>query len=845
VGSSATQIGMAASDTVSAAARPTLLCRRGWLRTIGLVGFLTSRLAFGVLFLITAVYCLLVYVPFAYFGFIHNALLGWLPWFVHFHTLLYCALFSGVTVTLIPDLRETTTRRAVGVFIVLNFAGCIYLWRHSALADLTIGLPSYYWSLISFFPLILLAAIDLARPADANVPALPAPAGVDLKTTTLAALLVWLSFAAETTVNAVLHKSALPALTTLLGLGASVCFHLVIFTALALILLALRFMTRKAGSPHRAYLIGACVLAWLLCFLGLRIIILPTISFEGRAADIFASVAALAVVLYTAAVSVRMRVWRSGSDSFSQAKVKAAWATLVLGLLIAAYAVPAWIARTDWDFVLQRIAVVAVWIFVLFIVRRISVPLRGKALTAGVLVVVVCGCSGFARYAQLSLYNPEPQAALTDALDAYAGKDISFKTSYGILSQSVNNNAYRQFYDFLKQNTNLSWDITVGPSDVGLVSDLRPSPARKPNIFLFVIDSLRRDYTSPYNSAVDYTPEIGRFAEDSVVLENAFTRYGGTALSEPAIWVGAMQLHKQYIEPFYPMNNLQKLLDTDGYQSYISFDPILRQILRPSSSVIEVENDKTPWGELDFVSTLEKLENKIAEYQNSNQPIFAYSQPQNVHTLTLARSRMKGGRKEISIYELRRMDAAFGKFLRFLRQRDLYDNSIIILTADHGDAYGEFGRYGHSDFLFPEVIRIPLIVHLPPQMRQQVVWDTQQVAFNTDITPSLYYLLGHRPILNNELFGRPLFTETQEEQSQYLRSTYLLVSSYAPVYAVLGKNGKSLFIADAVNRRNYFYDLVQDPLGTRNHVTIPICNRNDALIRREVTRIDDFYGWKP
>ena len=78
-----------------------------------------------------------------------------------------------------------------------------------------------------------------------------------------------------------------------------------------------------------------------------------------------------------------------------------------------------------------------------------------------------------------------------------------------------------------------------------------------------------------------------------------------------------------------------------------------------------------------------------------------------------------------------------------------------------------------------------------------------------------------------------------------MRSTYLLVSSYAPVYAVLGNNGKSLFIADAVNRRNYFYDLVQDPLGTRNHVTIPICNRNDALIRREVRRIDDFYGWKP
>ncbi len=43
-------------------------------------------------------------------------------------------------------------------------------------------------------------------------------------------------------------------------------------------------------------------------------------------------------------------------------------------------------------------------------------------------------------------------------------------------------------------------------------------------------------------------------------------------------------------------------------------------------------------------------------------------------------------------------------------------------------------------------------------MQPKFVSDQNQPAFTTDITPSLYYLLGHLPILNNELLGRPLFT---------------------------------------------------------------------------------------
>ncbi len=153
------------------------------------------------------------------------------------------------------------------------------------------------------------------------------------------------------------------------------------------------------------------------------------------------------------------------------------------------------------------------------------------------------------------------------------------------------------------------------------------------------------------------------------------------------------------------------------------------------------------------------------------------------------------------------MDGCFGSFLEALRSLGLYEHSIIVLTSDHGDSLGEEGRWGHAYTIFPEVIRVPMIVHLPEELGRRHTWDTSTIAFSTDLTPSFYYLLGHRPIIRHEAFGRPLFTLTVEEQTAYLQRDYLVASSYGAVYGILRDNGSSLYIADAVNYVDYLYDL--------------------------------------
>jgi arylsulfatase A-like enzyme len=191
---------------------------------------------------------------------------------------------------------------------------------------------------------------------------------------------------------------------------------------------------------------------------------------------------------------------------------------------------------------------------------------------------------------------------------------------------------------------------------------------------------------------------------------------------------------------------------------------------------------------------------------------------------------------------LRRMDACFGQFIGFLKNKGIYDSSVVILTADHGDSLGEDGRWGHAYTIFPEILRIPLIVHLPAALRARLKYDEETLAFSTDITPSLYYMLGEKPTINSALFGRPLFTANLGEQSAYERPEYLVASSYAAVYGLLTRKGRQLYIADAVNEREYMYDVASASAMDLNPADRPPYHQK---LRALIDEIDHLYGFRP
>jgi arylsulfatase A-like enzyme len=87
-------------------------------------------------------------------------------------------------------------------------------------------------------------------------------------------------------------------------------------------------------------------------------------------------------------------------------------------------------------------------------------------------------------------------------------------------------------------------------------------------------------------------------------------------------------------------------------------------------------------------------------------------------------------------------DFEFGKFLSFLKEKGLFDNSILIVSADHGEMF-ERGYYGHGGpYLYQPLIHVPLIMHLPGQTQGQRIGANVSLV---DIPPTLLDLVGVKP----------------------------------------------------------------------------------------------------
>lgn len=216
---------------------------------------------------------------------------------------------------------------------------------------------------------------------------------------------------------------------------------------------------------------------------------------------------------------------------------------------------------------------------------------------------------------------------------------------------------------------------------------------------------------------------------------------------------------------------------------------------------------------------------------------FAYQQfikPSHVQSEPVPAGKSYDGFFAPAAAQIERMDACFGEFIHFLKRSRLYDNSVIIVTSDHGDSLGEMLRWSPSYTMFPELSRIPLIVRVPERLRERFVVDARVVSLSTDITPTLYALLGHHAADLGPLYGTSVFVPRDRYPSRRAEPL-LIASSYGGVYAVLHDNGSRMYIADGVNGRHYAYGL-NGPSPVRTGVTAGTRAEDQQFIR---TQLDD------
>jgi len=134
---------------------------------------------------------------------------------------------------------------------------------------------------------------------------------------------------------------------------------------------------------------------------------------------------------------------------------------------------------------------------------------------------------------------------------------------------------------------------------------------------------------------------------------------------------------------------------------------------------------------------------------------------------------------------------------------------------------------------------------LPTEMRERLVYDDDRISTLTDITPTLYYLLGHQPIVQNAVYGRPLFASTKEELDRYVPRDVLLASDVRAVYGILTADGRYLYTTYDSPAQSYLFDLAADPNAEHSILTPPLKQRYDEEIIEHLQSIGDFYGYRP
>ncbi len=569
------------------------------------------------------------------------------------------------------------------------------------------------------------------------------------------------------------------------------------------------------------------------------------IAFRGVTAIAVALAIGVVFALYAGARALAGRAASgqgasSGIDLWLRPTGAASSRTRALGLAVllavAAFFVSNRAARMDWNYLAQKFTALAVWMLAL----RLAFSMTGRPAQPRWPVLLALAMAAPLMFVAVHARADRP------SVDRLANVDPSYRLIHDAIAQTGGvSRGDGAFFAFLNANTNIPRDRPTAPVDVNLVASLTAGRDRVPDVFVIVIDSLRRDYLSPFNPAVTFTPAVEQFAEDSLVFSNAFTHYGATGLSEPSIWAGGLLLHKQYVLPFAPMNTLQKLLDAEHYRQYVSVDTILRQLLLPSPRRVALDAAVANMN-YDLCRSLEELQGRV-DADATGDPIFAYTQPQNIHVATIAREAATildaGGYAGFNApyaSRVRRLDGCFGAFVDHLKRSGRYEHSIIALTSDHGDSLGEDGRWGHAYTIFPEVVRVPLIIHVPPSLRARLSATTADPAFLTDLTPTLYELLGHTPTPGGELMGRRLVWPSTEA-SPPRAADALMVSSYGSVYGLLSDVGRRLYIIDGINFEEYAYDLTGSLVGRAVPVTPALRSESHRMIQERVEDIARTY----
>ncbi len=374
---------------------------------------------------------------------------------------------------------------------------------------------------------------------------------------------------------------------------------------------------------------------------------------------------------------------------------------------------------------------------------------------------------------------------------------------------------------------------------------------RGPDVLLIVIDTLRADHLGAFGYRRDTSPHLDALAEDSISWRRALSQAPWTSPAVGSLLTALQPAALGYGDSRNPARPddrvlyLAEILRENGYatQAIVSHSYLSARLGFDQGFERFDEGDARGPGHISSPSVTDKaiaaLERPkrrpfylLAHYFDPHfnylrHPPFdfdpGYDGELPEHMGELRRIARDLGPRDLEQLrarydsEIRFTDQHIGRLLAALRALGRYEQTLIVVTADHGEAFldRDDGWIGHTKTLFQEAIHVPLLVKLPGGAGAGTVVDVPVGL--VDLVPSLLGYLELRrprgyafdgralPLADPAALradGRPVFSETTA-RGRWLQSVV---------------RGRFKLIFDRRRKRMSFFDLSRDPAERQNLV---------------------------
>jgi arylsulfatase A-like enzyme len=278
----------------------------------------------------------------------------------------------------------------------------------------------------------------------------------------------------------------------------------------------------------------------------------------------------------------------------------------------------------------------------------------------------------------------------------------------------------------------------------------------RPNVLLVTLDTTRADHLGCYGYERDTSPHLDRLAAAGLVFERAHSTSSWTLPAHASLFTGKFtRSHGARYDPEGPLEltsgiagpkewehyrarglapgetTLAGILTAAGYATgAVVAGPWMKRVFGLDLGFEHYDDEQvlTFAGRLAGDVTAAAL--RWLDGLDPGRPFFLFlnyydphpplqaPEPYTFHFLPAER---RGGRpfddpqNWVDLYdaEIRYADACLGALIEGLVQRGLFDSTLAIVTADHGELFGEHGRWGHGESLSQAELHVPLIVRYP------------------------------------------------------------------------------------------------------------------------------------